>query len=423
MAKIPSLKHFSKSIGPGVITGIADDDPSGIATYAQTGAMFGLGQLWLALYAIPFMVVIQEMCGRIGMLTGKGLAGVIKGHYSKWILYGAIVLLLLANTVNIGADLGAMAQAVGFIAPISFGVSLLLITAFTILSAIFIPYVMYVKVLKWLSITIGAYIISAFTVHHEWGTIFASLLTPHIEWNKTFLLNITAMLGTTISPYLFFWQASEEIEEELTHHKLRLFGRGVPKVTKHDVAQMKADTVVGMVMSNVVTFFIIITASSTLHTAGSTGISSATQIASSLEPIAGAYATILFALGILGTGLLAVPVLAGSAGYAIAEAFALPEGLGMKFLQAKGFYAIIIIATLAGALVNVLDIDTMSMLYYAAAFNGILAAPLMVIILMIANNKKILGKNTNGRWSNILGIIITILMALVSIFTVEAFLK
>lgn len=417
------IKRLKKSIGPGVITGIADDDPSGIATYAQTGAMFGLGQLWLALYAIPFMIAIQEMCGRIGMLTGKGLAGIIKLHYARPVLYVAVSLLLLANVINIGADLGAMSTALGLVIPVPFGVGLLGFTLFCILTTVFIPYVIYVKALKWLALSVGAYIITALTLNHAWGDIFKALIVPTASWDKLYLLNITAMLGTTISPYLFFWQANEEVEEEISHHKLRMFGRGTPKVTKKDVSQMRADTVVGMVMSNVVTFFIIITASSTLAGQGADGVISASIMASSLEPFAGSFATTLFALGIVGTGLLAVPVLAGSAGYALAETIGVQEGLGKRFTQAKGFYAIIIIATLAGALINFLDIDAMAMLYYAAAANGMLAAPLMVIILLIANNKKILGENTNSWVSNIFGWTITILMGLVSLFTIEAFIR
>lgn len=420
------MKHIfnrlRKSIGPGVITGIADDDPSGIATYAQTGAMFGLGQLWFALYAIPFMVAIQEMCGRIGMLTGKGLAGVVRAHYARPVLYMAVSLLLLANVINIGADLGAMSAALGLVVPVPFGIGLIGFTIFCILTAVFIPYVTYVKALKWLALSVGAYIITALTITHAWGDIFKALVIPSASWDKVFLLNLTAMLGTTISPYLFFWQASEEVEEEISHHKLRMFGRGVPKVTKRDILQMRMDTVIGMVMSNVVTFFIIITAASTL--AGqNAGIISASAMASSLEPFAGSFATTLFALGIVGTGLLAIPVLAGSAGYALAETLNIHEGLGKKFTQARGFYAIIIIATLAGALINFLDIDAIAMLYYAAAANGILAAPLMVIILLIANNKKILGENTNSRLSNLFGWTITIIMGLVSLFTIEAFLR
>lgn len=417
------LKRLRKSVGPGVITGIADDDPSGIATYAQTGAMFGLGQLWLALYCIPLMVATQEMCGRIGMVTGKGLAGIIKLHYAKSVLYVAVLLLLVANIINIGADLGAMSAALGLVSPLSFGVGLIAITLFCILTVVFVPYVTYVKILKWLALSVAAYIFAALSINHAWGDIFKSLFVPQFSFDKAFLLNLTAMLGTTISPYLFFWQASEEVEEELTSHKLRFFGKGTPKIRSRDISQMRSDTIVGMIASNVITFFIIITAAGTLYGTGSVGTITAQTLASALEPIAGSFATIIFAFGIIGTGLLAVPVLAGSAGYALAESFKETEGLGKSFTQAKFFYSVIIISMLLGALISVLGIDPMAMLYYAAAANGILAAPLIFIILFIANNKKILGENVNSRMSNVFGWATAIFMALISVFTIEAFIR
>jgi NRAMP (natural resistance-associated macrophage protein)-like metal ion transporter len=417
------IGRVRKSFGPGVITGIADDDPSGIITYSQTGAIFGLGQLWLALYAIPFMVAIQEMCGRIGMTTGHGLASLIRSHYSKSVLYIAVLLLLLANTINIGADLGAMAASLGLVFPVSFGVALIGISLFCVLTTVFVPYTTYVNILKWFALSVGAYVIAALSIHHAWGGIFKALFVPHFNFDKAFLLNVTAMLGTTISPYLFFWQASEEVEEEVVERKLRFFGRGTPKITKADLGQMRSDTFIGMLVSNIIAFFIIITASSTLYGTGNLNTLTASAIANSLTPFAGSFASILFALGIVGTGLLAVPVLAGSAGYALAESAKASEGLGKSFLEAKYFYAVIIISVLAGALINILGIDPMAMLYYSAAANGILAAPLMIIILFIANNKKILGENTNGLLSNVFGWTITAIMAIVSLFTIEAFLK
>lgn len=415
------VERLKKAFGPGIVTGIADDDPSGIATYAQTGAMFGLGQLWLALYAIPFMIAVQEMCGRIGMLTGKGLAGIIRSHYSRSVLYVSVFLLLIANVVNIGADLGAMAASVGLVFPLSFGGTLIGITLFCIITTVYIPYATYVKILKWFALSVAAYIVTAFTLHHAWGTIFKALVIPTFSYDKSFLLNITAMLGTTISPYLFFWQASEEVEEEIAEKKLRFFGRGVPKVTTQDLAQMRSDTAIGMIASNIVTFFIIITAAGTLY-GQEAGLITASTMARSLEPLAGNFATILFALGIIGTGLLAVPVLAGSAGYALAETFKESEGLGKKFTQAKFFYAVIIIAMLGGALINVLDVDPIAMLYYSAAANGMLAAPLLVIILLIANNKKILGSQTNSLLSNFFGWTIAVLMGIVSLVTLILFI-
>ncbi len=410
-----------KTVGPGVVTGIADDDPSGIATYAQTGAMFGLQQLWLALYAIPFMIAVQEMCGRIGMVTGDGLAGLMRKHYPRYILVGSVSLLILANVINIGADLGAMATALHMISPFSVGISMVCITLFTAAAAVFIPYHLYVKFLKYFALSIAAYIFAAFMVKHDWHSITFATLVPHIQWNKEFFLNVTAFLGTTISPYLFFWQADEEVEEEIASGKIHAFGKGRPKLTKSDLTEMRTDTVIGMAASNIVAFFIIITASSAFHDNGVYNVATATKLADALTPLAGHYATLLFALGILGTGLLAVPVLAGSGAYALSEAFGIKAGLGKTFSQAKGFYAVLSIALLVGALLNFIQIEPITMLYYTAAINGLLAPPLLVIILFMANNKKILGDKTNSMLSNILGITITIIMSLVGIFTIASF--
>lgn len=417
------LSRLKKSIGPGVITGIADDDPSGIATYAQTGALFGLQQLWFTLYTLPFMIAVQEMCARIGMVTGKGLAGIIKAHYPRFVLFFAVLLLGVANIVNIGADLGAMGVATSMITPLSFGVSLILITIFTLVTAILIPYPLYAKVLKYLAATVLSYVIAAFFVNHNWSDVAFATLVPHIVWTPEFLLNITAFLGTTISPYLFFWQADEEVEEEIEKKKIIAFGKGRPKLTQGDISQMRTDTAIGMFLSNLVAFFIIITASATLRDQGITEIASATQLAEALRPLAGDFAVYLFAFGILGTGLLAVPVLAGSFAYAIGETFNLRMGLGKSFIQATGFYAVLIIATLAGVILNFVSIDAIQMLYYAAAANGILAAPLLVIILFIANNKRILGDRVNTRLSNVLVITITAIMGIISIFAIEGILR
>lgn len=417
------LKRISRSLGPGVVTGVADDDPSGIATYAQTGAIFGLSQVWLTLYSLPFMIAVQEMCARIGMTTGKGIAGVIKKHYSKKLLIVAVALLTLANVINIGADLGAMGAATSLISPLSFGVSLILITIFTITSAVYIPYHLYARVLKYLAATVLSYMVAAFFIKQDWSAITLATLIPHMEWNKDYLLNITAFLGTTISPYLFFWQADEEVEEELENKKITAFGRGTPHLTKNDIHQMRSDTVVGMALSNLIAFFIIITASGTLTAGGNHTITSATELAEALRPLAGDFAVYLFAFGILGTGLLAIPVLAGAVAYAVAETFNLPLGLSKTFKQAIGFYSILSISILVGVLLNFIHVDAILMLYYAAAVNGILAAPLLVIILFVANNKKILGERVNGRLSNTLVILTTIIMGVISLFTIESFFK
>jgi len=409
------LERFKKSFGPGVVTGIADDDPSGIATYAQTGAIFGLSQLWLALFSFPFMSAIQEMCGRIGMVTGKGLAGVLKIHYSKKILFFSVALLAIANIINIGADLGAMASATQLILPIPFWTALIILTIITILAEVFIPYPNYVKFLKYMALTVFAYVLAAFAVKQDWSSIAIATIIPHIEFSKAYALNIVAMLGTTISPYLFFWQSDEEVEEEIVNHKIRAMGKGVPKINHSDVAQMRSDTITGMFVSNLITFFIIITSAKTFGTLGIHEVTSAAQVASALEPIAGHFASLLFTVAILGTGLLAVPVLAGSAAYALSEAFHWEEGLSKKFSQAKGFYITIIVATIVGVFINFSSISPITMLYYAAALNGVLAPPLMIMILLISNNKKILGEYTNSKTSNILGVIITVLMSIMAI--------
>lgn len=404
------LKRFLKRLGPGFITGAADDDPSGIATYSQTGVQFGYGQLWTALFSFPFMAAVQEMCGRIGMVTGNGLSGVIRKYYSRTVLKIAVSLLVIANTINIGADLGAMASASQLLFGLPFAVWLLLLTIFTLGMEIFVSYAKYARFLKYLTLSLFAYVFVAIIVKQDWHQIAVSTFIPSFVWNKTYLLNIMAILGTTISPYLFFWQANEEVEEEIEHHQIKALGVGKPKITSKDISGMRIDTMVGMFFSNLVMFFIIITAASTLRLQGITSVDTATQAAEALRPIAGDLTFFIFALGILGTGLLAVPILAGSAAYAVSEAAGWKAGLYQKLKNAKGFYGVIIMATIIGLAVNFFHIPPFKMLYYTAVFNGIVAPPLLLLILLISNNKKIMGKHTNGRLSNILGILITIIM-------------
>ncbi len=418
MSRRNFAEKLGRAIGPGFITGAADDDPSGIATYSQTGAMFGYTQLWLAPYALPFMIAIQEMCGRIGAVTGKGLSGVIRQEYSRTVLWGAVSLLVVANTINIGADLGAMAAAVGLLAPVPAAASLVCITLLTLALQIFIPYTSYAKFLKYLTISLLAYIVTAFVVHQNWTLVLFATFIPHIEFSKTYILNVAALLGTTISPYLFFWQADEEVEEEITQHRLSEIGASVPKITGRFLKQMRLDTAFGMVFSQLVTFFIIATVAATLH---GSAITTAADAAEALRPLAGNFAFLLFSLGILSTGLLAVPVLAGSAAFAIAEAANWRVGLEKKFDKARMFYGIIVVSIVAGVLINFVGIAPMTLLYYSAALNGVLAPPLMVIILLLGNNKKILGKRTNSRLSNVLGIFITAAMGVVALGLVWSF--
>lgn len=396
-----NLKKWSKVIGPGFITGAADDDPSGIATYSQTGAQFGYHQLWTMVLTIPLMTAIQEMCGRIGLVTGKGIAGVIRKHYNPTMLWMVIVLLVAANTVNLSANLGAMAAAIQLLIPIHYKLTLLLVTITSILLVILIPYRTYATLLKYLTLSLFAYVIATFSMQQDWLEIVRHTLLPQMSSGSVYWLNIVALLGTTISPYLFFWQANQEVEEEVSHKKLRSMGIGKPKITIRDIRHLRVDTVVGMVFSNLIALFIMITTASTLHQQGITTINSAPEAAAALKPIAGELASILFTLGIVGTGLLSIPVLAGSIAYALAEAFRQKEGLYRPLQKAKFFYGAIIIATLIAMIINFLHVEPFRLLYYAAIFNGLCTPPLLIMIALIANNRTVMGKHVNSIWSNV----------------------
>ena len=413
--KSKKKKSFWSRLGPGFITGAADDDPSGIATYSQTGAQFGYSQLWMALFSFPLMFAIQEMCGRIGMVTGNGLSGVIKKYYSKKILAIAVLLLFVANTINIGADLGAMAATSRLVIGGPFYFWLFIITIGIVLLQIFIPYARYAKFLKYLTLSLLAYIATAFIVRQQWTQILWSTFVPNFSFEKKYVLNVVAILGTTISPYLFFWQADEEVEEEIENHKILSFGFGKPIVLKKDLKNLWADTGFGMLFSNLIMFFIIVTAASTLGVHGIVNVETAAQAAQALRPIAGEYAYLLFAIGVIGTGLLAVPILAGSASYAIAEALGWNSGLSLKWKEAPAFYCTIVLASTVGLFVNFLNIQPFKLLYYTAVVNGLIAPLLLVLILVISNNKKIMGKYTNKLFSNILGGLVTVAMIIAGI--------
>lgn len=414
------LKKIWRLFGPGLVTGAADDDPSGIATYSQTGALFGYSQLWLALFSFPFMTTVQEMCGRIGMVTGDGLAGIMRKHYSRTILWCAVLLLLFANVINIGADLGAMAAAVLLLVPLPFTATLIAIALISIVLQILVPYPSYAAFLKYVAFSLLAYIIAAFFVTLDWASIVHATFVPHFAFTKAYVLNIAAFLGTTISPYLFFWQADEEVEEEIEQHKTTDIGAKRPRVNATDIKKMRVDTAIGMLFSNTIAFFIMIVVAATLGMSGMHEIASAADAASALRPVAGEFAFLLFAIGILGTGFLAVPVLAGSIGYAMAEALGWKAGLGKRFGQARGFYVVIALATLIGLVVNFLGVPPMQVLYYSAMLNGVLAPPLMAVILVISNSKKIMGAHVNGPISNTLGVIILALMSIVGVATIAA---
>ncbi|MBI3623039.1 divalent metal cation transporter [Candidatus Pacearchaeota archaeon] len=415
MEREGKVRKFFNTLGPGFITGASDDDPSGIGTYSQTGARFGYKQLWTSLFSFPFMAGIQEICGRIGLVTGKGLAAVIKKNYPKYILFFSVFLLVIANTINIGADLGAMAASAKLVFGINFIFLILAMTAITLVLEIFVSYKVYSKYLKYLAFFLFSYIIVAFVIKQNWSEIALSTFIPTISFSKEYLFNIVAILGTTISPYLFFWQANEEVEEEVSKKEIRAIGIGKPKFKPREVRALRMDTVIGMFFSNLVMFFIIMTAASTLHIHGINDIQTADQAADILRPFAGNFAYLLFALGIIGTGLLAVPILAGSASYALSEAFDLKEGLYKKFKNAHGFYGIIIVATVLGLVVNFTSTPPFKILYYTAILNGIIAPILMIVIMRISSNKKIMGKYANRKFSNTIGWIITGIMTLCSL--------
>ncbi len=403
--KRSGIKQFLRMLGPGLITGAADDDPSGIATYSQAGAQFGFGMLWAAVYQLPLLIAIQETCARIGAVTGKGLTKVIKEHYTKKILFGVVLLVVIANTINIGADIGAIASAAALVVPIPFAVLAIGFSVVIILLEVFMSYKKYSKILKWLALTLLAYPITALVVHQPWGEILRATFLPNIELSFAFIFIITGVFGTTISPYMFFWQASGEVEEEIQSRRLSESKGVPPKISKLFMRNIRIDNAVGMIASNLGQWFIIVTTATVLFSNGITNIESAADAAKALEPLvsgfpnAGQLAKILFATGAVGLGLLGVPVLAGSAAYAMAEAFGWKEGLYRKFSKAKGFYGVIIASTLIGLLINFIGINPMKALIFTAVFNGIAAVPLIYLIARINGNKEILGEHTGGTLS------------------------
>jgi len=403
---LKKIKKLFGIVGPGVITGAADDDPSGIATMTQTGAQFGYGQLWTSFLILPFMVATQEACARIGAVTGSGLAAVIKKYYNKKMLIVAVLLVCIANTINIGADIGAMAAAAQLIIPINFTVIILFFTALILFLEIFLNYRSYSKVLKWFVLSLLAYPITVFLVKQPWLEILHATFIPNIEFSFAFFFIITGILGTTISPYMFFWEASEEVEEERAAHLLRKNGQ--PRGLKKFLKNLKLDNLIGMIFSELGSWCIIIVAATVLHAHGVTNIGTAADAAKALEPLvstfpnAGLLAKIIFAIGVIGLGLLAVPVLSGSASYALSEAMSWRAGLNLKFKRAHGFYGIITIATLIGLIINFVGIDPIKALVFTAVFNGVVAVPLLFIIAKIARDEKIMGEYRSGWVSNFL---------------------
>lgn len=403
-------KEYWNVLGPGLTTGASDDDPSGIATYSQTGAQYGFQLLWLSIVTFPLMAVVQEMCARIGIVTGRGLAGNIRLHFSKRVLYLCTLMLFAANAFNIGADLGAMAKGVQLLRP-AWDFSLLVIgfAALSVILQIYLPYARYARYLKWLALVLLAYVASAIMAHLHWSDVAKHAITPSIHWSKTQLLLICAILGTTISPYLFFWQTSQEVENKIMDGETSIASR--KGASPHQIKSMRVDVWSGMFLSNVVMFFIIAACGALLFTHGITNITSASQAAEALRPFAGDKSYWLFAIGIIGTGLLAIPVLAGSSSYAAAESFKWREGLYRKFSQAHAFYGTLILSVFIGLGINFLGIDPIKALIYSAVANGIVAPLVLALIVIISSNKHIMGDWVNKRSTAWLGWGVTSLMA------------
>jgi len=401
------IRRLLKIAGPGLISGAADDDPSGIATYVQTGAQFGYGQLWTALFVLPLMTAVQEASARVGAVTGKGLAAVMRERYGVRLVYSIILLLLIANTINIGADIGAMAAAAQLIIPLPFVILTLVFTISMVAREILMPYAQYVKVLKWLTISLLAYPITVFVAHEPWGTILRATFVPHLVFSPAFLFILTGVLGTTITPYMFFWEASQEVEEERRRGLLGPDGR--PKISWDFIRNLRIDNASGMIASQVVSWCIIVVGATALHAGGVTNVNSAADAAKALVPLvhtfphAGTVAEVLFAVGIVALGLLAVPVLAGSSAYAVAEVAGWSEGLNMKLNQAQGFYGIIALGMLVGLLNNFIGlINPVKMLVVAAVVNGVIAAPIIAVLALLAASKGIMGQYRSGWLSNTL---------------------
>lgn len=400
---IHAAEKFWKTLGPGLTTGAADDDPSGIATYSQMGASQGFGLLWMSLFTFPLMSAVQEMCARIGLVTGRGLAANIKKYYSKKLLYLCTGLLLFANTFNIGADLGAMAESMKLVLPTSsFAFWVVLFALVSLLFQVFVPYKAYARYLKYLTFILFSYVLSALLVGIDWSDVFRHTFIPSISFSKEVLVLIAAALGTTISPYLFFWQSSQEVEEQIAQgenfQELKPDKAGA-KVIKN----MRVDVFSGMFISNAVMFFIIATCAAVLYSSGITNIGTAADAAEALRPAAGELAFSLFALGILGTGFLAIPVLAGSASYAISESFGWKTGLFRKLKEASAFYGVIIAAMLLGILLNFVGLDPIKTLIYSAVFNGLISPIMIFFIIHLSGNKEVMGEFRNGKLAASLG--------------------
>ena len=400
-SKNPSLKErprshvrrFFAELGPGLITGAADDDPSGISTYSVTGAAFGFAQLWTVFFAFPLMIAVQIMCARLGLVSGQGLTGVLRRRYPKWVLLGACALLAVANTVNIGADLGGMAEAMEMMTGLP---SLIWLPAFAGLIVVLLIWSSYrhiARVFKWLTLVLFAYVVAAFMAHPNWNQVLRATFVPHVEWTASYIATFVAILGTTISPYLFFWQAAQEVEDERSKGRRTIRSRR--GATDQELRAARTDVLTGMVFAGVVMYFIILTTGATLYEQGHRNIETARQAAEALRPLAGDAAYLLFTIGLVGTGMLGIPALAGSAAYAVAEAMHWRGSLDDRPRVAKKFYGVLAASVALGLVLNFLEVNAVKMLFYAAVVNGVLAPPLIVLVTMLTSDKKVMGKRVN----------------------------
>ena len=392
---------FFGNLGPGLITGAADDDPSGISTYSVTGAAFGYMPLWTAIFSFPLMTAVQLMCARLGMVTGRGLAGVVRRKYPPWVLWGACALLIVANVFNIGADLGGMAEATEMVTGIKAYWWTPFYTLLIISLLFFSSYRQIARVFKWLTLILFAYVVAAFLAKPDWAAVLEATFIPHVEWSSAFLATLVAILGTTISPYLFFWQASQEVEDESAHGRTTVQER--EGASDEELRTARTDVLTGMFFSNLVMYFIILTTAATLHAHGQTHIATARQAAEALRPLAGHGAYLLFTLGLIGTGMLAVPVLAGSAAYAVSEAKEWRGTLEDRPHLSRKFYTVIAVSMLLGLVLNFVGFDAIKMLFYSAVLNGVLSPPLVVLVVLLTSDPKVMGERVSSRTLRWLG--------------------
>ena len=421
MRFLRGCKRFWMSLGAGFITGASDDEPSAIATYTIAGAKFGYSMLWASIFTLPFMIAMQEMSGRIGRVSNRGLAGNMKRHYPRWLMLFIAGLIVTANTVNIGANMSAMTQAIGMVTgfnqSVHYKLAAVAITIIILAITILLPYRKIFAIFKWTALSLFAYIFATFTIHQDWSRILFYTLIPHFESSKDYFLVLIAFWGTTISPYLFFWQANQEVEEKILEQCKPGQVCHLQPATDHELRTLKRDTWLGMTFSNIITFFIIALTASALFAHGFTNIETLEDAARALVPFAGKYAYILFTLGIVSSGFLGIPVLAGSAAYVISEVFGWSEGLNRPFAKAKEFYGVVVASTIVGLMIPLFGIHPVKALFYTSIIYGVIAPILIYMVIHMANNKKIMGKHVNTIGKNILGYTVFGIMSVLAILT------